>query len=72
MKSKSKESKPKKRVRLTLTEKEARLLSGLSDFPVWRKQPDELREFLEALNDALIRAGYYSSAVGAGYKRGEL
>lgn len=67
MRVKAKESKPKKRFTLALTEKEAGYLSGLADALWWYEQPAELWAFMEGLYNALEEAGIAESAEEVGY-----
>lgn len=55
MKLKTKTSKP--RYTLSLTEKDAKRLSALADFPLWEKQSQEIQGWLLELVEALATGG---------------
>jgi hypothetical protein len=48
-------------VTLTLTEREAELMSALADFPLWTDQPAEVASFVTGLHEELADAGYSAS-----------
>ncbi len=68
VKKKVKEAKPKTKVVLELTEREAELLSALADVPIWSQQPKELDEFCRQLNREVSPAGRVSR-VAVGFVR---
>ena len=60
--------KPKTRIVLTLSKREAKLLVGLADFPSHYAQPDNVREFLSKLSEDLTEAtDCWDSPAAMGY-----
>jgi len=47
---------PERMFRITLSERELRLLAGVLDFPVWSDQPDDVRRFCHTTYSACIEA----------------